>query len=493
MRGHSILFAYERAQPRGAGERIECRLRCRPGEKLGECARSAARMDDAARPSVRIVLNYRLVMPLTLQILQRNEEFSALEPHYRALLERCGSTSFALMWEWLDAWRAHFLPRHGAPFVLTVWEGEQLAACLPLYELRAAPHTIGFFSVSITPGASPYPEYTELLVDRAHRAQCVSLIGAALRAQRGWRSVLLGVTSPDSGLSHLVQHTLAWPQAITERRALLEYRADLTGGFESFLQRLPTRTRQQARRTLRGVDEDTQFHLVTTRGEAQQLFTQLITLHQHHWRAKGKPGAFASEEMCSFHRDLIERLLPKGEAILARLDGPNRPLALLYGFVCGGTFYFYQSGVSHDGHGRVKSPGVAAHLALMRALSQQGIHTYDFLAGESEYKRRLATSTSVLLELHATRVRLANARTLFSHAARTVRRFTQRARQSQLATTPECGSAQRSEAEASLQSGEHLVEHPLNNGRHPLPDTNAHRAERISRLAQLELQRGGEQ
>jgi CelD/BcsL family acetyltransferase involved in cellulose biosynthesis len=114
-------------------------------------------------------------------------------------------------------------------------------------------------------------------------------------------------------------------------------------------------------------------------------------LHQERWNLDGKPGVFAAPRFIEFHRNLIGEWLPRGRAVLARLSLGGKAVVVLYGFITGRKFDFYQSGARREITGPLRSPGILAHLLLMRTLSDRGVTEYDFLRGSSSYKLRLAT------------------------------------------------------------------------------------------------------
>src|SRR5262249_10333366 len=95
--------------------------------------------------------------------------------------------------------------------------------------------------------------------------------------------------------------------------------------------------------------------------------------------------------------------VPQGNAILARLSVHDQAVAVLYGFVSGSKFDFYQSGVKTSGIESLRSPGNLAHLLLLRELGRRGIQHYDSLRGSASYKDRLATVERRLVSLHAWR------------------------------------------------------------------------------------------
>jgi CelD/BcsL family acetyltransferase involved in cellulose biosynthesis len=175
--------------------------------------------------------------------------------------------------------------------------------------------------------------------------------------------------------------------------------ADLTGGFEAYLGRLSATARQRARRLLRdGALAGARFEIVTD-DQREPAFDELMRLHQTRWRRLARPGVFAANRFVEFHRGLVATWLSSGRAVLARLALGSNSVAVVYGFVCGSRFEFYQSGVETEEAGPLRSPGNLCHLLLMKSLADRGIGAYDFLSGTAPYKKRLATSENPLLTI----------------------------------------------------------------------------------------------
>jgi len=157
-----------------------------------------------------------------------------------------------------------------------------------------------------------------------------------------------------------------------------------------------------------GENVEAQCEIVDSAGAAE-AFDDLARLHHMRWTSEGKPGVFASPRFTGFHRQLIGRWLPTGRAILARLSLSGMPVAVLYGFVAGQKFHFYQSGVVRDSGGPLRSPGNLAHILLMRTLAERGLGEYDFLRGSSSYKQRLSTRENHLVGIEMWRATLRSA------------------------------------------------------------------------------------
>src|SRR5262249_4951184 len=133
---------------------------------------------------------------------------------------------------------------------------------------------------------------------------------------------------------------------------------------------------------------------------------ELKELHQRKWQARGQPGAFASAIIEGFHRDLVADRLPAGEIQLLRVtDGAAATVGCLYNFVLAGRVYYYQSGFAYPDRPAIK-PGLVCHALAVGWNIERGARVYDLLAGDSQYKRSIATDCSEMLWLSLQRDRL---------------------------------------------------------------------------------------
>ncbi len=171
--------------------------------------------------------------------------------------------------------------------------------------------------------------------------------------------------------------------------------ADLSPGF---MRRRSANTRQMIRQSLRYYEAFGPLTMTRaqTTAEADHFLSELIRLHQAYWTGRGKPGAFADPFQERFHRALIQTGLPRREIDLIRVSTPGKPVGILYNFRHHGRVLSYQSGFHHDDPDRRQRPGIAAHVTAIEAGSAAGDHTYDFLAGDADYKRSLSDSYRVM-------------------------------------------------------------------------------------------------
>lgn len=353
-----------------------------------------------------------------VRIVRDVSEWEGLEREWTELFEASPTASPPLQFDWLRQWWQVYGPTYGDQGrglrVLTVWRGERLIGALPLYEGRNGGRIFGarrlaFLSTGEAEFEETCAEYLDLLHLPGEQRCCLDAIRAALLAsdELRWEELELCDVSEHTPLLRWQHDFRDVCRTTVTARGVCPI-ANLSGGFEAYLGQLSPNTRQQSRRLLRQAERHgAVLELAADAADASKFFQELIRLHQERWTAAGKPGCFAARPFTEFHRQLVGLWVPNGKAVLARLSVGRESLAVIYGFVAGAKFDFYQSGARLDG-GLLQSPGNVAHLMLMRELAERGVTRYDFLRGSQSYKQRLATEECALVRLHIGRPSLLN-------------------------------------------------------------------------------------
>jgi len=336
---------------------------------------------------------------ITTRVIRDEVEWDAIRDDWEVLHASGPNSSTPLGFDWLRGWWRVYGGFYGTGGlrIVTVWRGSRLVGALPLYLGHSAGGSLGGRDLRfISTGEAEYeetcPDYLNLLCLPGEESACVSSMWHEV-GRMAWDQLEFLDLPQDSPL--LYGRTSPYTLRQFSRGSCSV--ADLEAGFEAYLGRLSSNVRQQSRRLLReGERAGARFELVGTE-QAAAAFNDLVQLHQERWTSDGKPGVFAAPRFIEFHRKLVAEWLPSGRAVLARLSLADDPIALIYGFVTGKKFDFYQSGVRRDASGHLRSPGNLAHLLLMRALAERGVTAYDFLRGTSSYKQRLATRENQLV------------------------------------------------------------------------------------------------
>ena len=120
------------------------------------------------------------------------------------------------------------------------------------------------------------------------------------------------------------------------------------------------------------------------------MLEELAVLHQQAWSDRGFPGSFSSKVFFEFHRRLVRRCFSKGMIQLLRVRAGQTTIGSLYNFMYRGKLSFYQSGFDYRRDKRL-SPGIVVHVLAIEHACNIGLEEYDFLAGDTDYKKKLAS------------------------------------------------------------------------------------------------------
>ncbi len=350
---------------------------------------------------------------LRVVIVDNPSELDGLENQWDALFLTSPSATPPLRWKWVTQWWHAYGDQYGdggaGLRIITIYKADRLIGILPLYE---GYQSIAGFKIRrltfITAGAAEFEEtsvdYLDLLYAPGEEASCLTAIAGVLRNPRllRWDQLHLPSISHQSPLPSLFGK---WRHARSVERGHCHL-FDMNGGFESYLLRLSGENRRQARKALREVEkEGLQFEIAKDPAQADMFFDQMVQLHRSRWTSKGKAGSF-SPRHAAFHRAVLLAGVASGDVIIARLCKGQSPLAVIYAHRVGAKLHCMQQGVNTENVGRVRSPGNAAWLLLMRYMADHGITLFDHLKGTTTFKERYGTGTHVLVEVQAVRMNL---------------------------------------------------------------------------------------
>ena len=303
-----------------------------------------------------------------------------------------------------ERWRALEPDADASFFQSWTWLGCEVAARFPnpvLIEANRAGETIGLALCNRVPdwrgdalwlGESGSQAWDSLFVEHngplvAHRAGADVVRGLLEtgRGRRGRRLVLSGVRGAVAAAARSIPGTLdLQPDRPSPSVDFNRLRA--AGGDHAAS--LSPNTRQQIRRSLRRYQAHGSVRMRRAGDvpEALAFLDDLAVLHQDTWRRRNRPGAFALPEFHRFHRALLARAIPRGEAELLRFSAGSETIGYLYNFLWRGCVLAYQSGFAYPDADPHRKPGLTCHYLAIEAHMGEGMNGYDFLAGAARYK-----------------------------------------------------------------------------------------------------------
>ncbi len=315
-------------------------------------------------------------------------------------LEADASASFFQSWTWMGAW-LRSLPEPRCILVLRVRDGSQTVALGLFGQRRVLRHRFlraKSLLLSETGDASLDTltvEHNDLLIRVGHESRAWTSAMSLLAGRRDlWEELRIpGVSraqSADIIMRLADDHGLQAAREIGNRFFWVDLDGIRQAG-KDYLGSLSSNSRQQIRKAIKLYGEHGPLTVTPANclDQALAFFDELRTLHQAHWRDKGHPGAFATPFANAFHHELIHHGFAQGRIQLLRITAGDRLIGLLYNFVFRDVVSNYQAGFVYDDNPKLK-PGLVCHALSIEMNLQAGMQVYDFLMGESQYKRSLS-------------------------------------------------------------------------------------------------------
>jgi CelD/BcsL family acetyltransferase involved in cellulose biosynthesis len=344
-------------------------------------------------------MNLRALMK-DISVFQTSvEQTPDLQQMWIELQDRAEGSLF-LSWAWIGSWLACVQTTLNVQVVRAERNG--LVVGLALFvvaPLRRLGVRIGKVAHIHSTGRPQFDdltiEHNGLLLDRRHAgAAQAAMLHFLCDKQREWRAVRFpGLTSRQNILAGaLPQSVVMEVQVRDSARVLLQPVRDRDGDY---LGLLSSGRRAHIRRSIRACAALGPLVLTEANDaeSATAYFERLLQLHRARRAKLGRPSGFDTTFAREFHRRLIERGLPRGKVQLVRVQAGVHDVGYLYSLVYRGLVCFYQSGYDYSLVDHRFSPGLVTVAMAIEHNARLGHHCFDFLAGDAQYKKTLATQS----------------------------------------------------------------------------------------------------
>jgi len=328
-------------------------------------------------------------------------ELQALEHSWNALVHAVPFRS----WDWLATWWKHFgsespndsgrrMPSNSRRLnVLAVYDDDandggsvrRLIGVAPWYLdenplMGSAIRWLGDGEVCT--------DHLSLICNAEDSGRVASAIADSLTVSHDdWERIdLNSVYADDPAIGHLLTVLEERECIVTRTTADSCWAVELPSTWDDYLAGISKSHRKQLRQLERRVLESdrVRWHCVQSAAELDAAWTVLVDLHQRRRKSLGEPGCFASRTFFNFHREVVDRLLARGELRMSWLALDGRPAAAEYHLADSRATYAYQGGVDPD---RLdEESGRLSTILCMRRAIDEGHKQLDFLRGDEPYK-----------------------------------------------------------------------------------------------------------
>lgn len=322
-------------------------------------------------------------LPLPRYTVETTSDWAAMEAQWDG-----GLTPFQHP-AWLSSWYGAHDERPGlVPLFVTARDAEsgEVALRLPLVLYRRGRlRVIEFADLEITdfnaPALGPAAPRDPAAARSLWRSIKARLPPADLVRLRKMPGALRGLTNPLT----LLPRTLP----CAENGNLV-----LTGDdWDAWRHGRPKTVRKELERCWRvfSREPNTSFEIVTDPARAQTVLRAMEQQQQARMRQKGIGYVLDDPANARFYRDLVERSVGSGYAVLSALFAGEQIVAALLGIM--GTQVYVMIRISNAGGSWAAcSPGRLIIERTMCALHAEGCRAFEFSIGNYDYKRRLGVS-----------------------------------------------------------------------------------------------------
>jgi CelD/BcsL family acetyltransferase involved in cellulose biosynthesis len=343
-------------------------------------------------------------------IVTDGTQLDGLEGVWRELWARTRPVPPMLEWSWARTWWAMHAAEGQLWVILVQDQAGRPLGLAPLYlrneglkDPRRCLRTIQFLGTGERECDEVVGEYTSWLAAPEDMPRVTAAVAAELAARpNSWDRLRLERASARSAIVDHLGTALGGQALHVERGVVATFRSPVQP-LDAYLAALPSANfRHRCRRALKeGRALGTEFVRAGSRAQADQMFSALKDLHQRRWEDRGKPGVFSSDVFTGFQHQLLDRYFPAGDgagpehAWMVGLRQGSQWLAIRYLLRAGDTLYDYISGVDITTSAAL-APGLLLHLHTIDACASAGIAVYDLMAGDYDYKRKLAVQEDTL-------------------------------------------------------------------------------------------------
>lgn len=342
--------------------------------------------------------------PLTMRLVTSLEDFKGLACEWEQLLHTVPGHGLFLTWEWLYYWTKHYLGANRLRVLLAFDAQERLVGIAPFYLRRAKAHgVIPFRELRFLGSEMVGSSYLDVIVNEQHKPAMLRSVYRYLFSQaRGeWDILTLSDVPAESSTLDL------WGELFAEAGKVGEVIATtccpvirLPKDIETYRASLGRNRRYTLQRKTKCLERAGRMHYshATSPAEVDAAFESLVALHQQRWSGARSGGVFAKDAPRRFHREVVQVLSEQGRVRIDQLGLDGRPIAAIYGFVYGGTYYFYLPGFDPTAVSKA-SPGLLLlHHRIEQAI-RDGLTTVDLLQGAQPYKLEWSTGRQRLVTM----------------------------------------------------------------------------------------------
>jgi CelD/BcsL family acetyltransferase involved in cellulose biosynthesis len=280
---------------------------------------------------------------------------------------------------WYRAWWAAF-GRPGGVAIGTAWQGNRLAAVLPLQRRRGS---------GLVAMANPHtPLYRPVGREPAATAALVRHVLAGNEAS----VELMAVPETDPVVGSIRQSARALNRYEVVERESVSPIVETVGTFEAWRKLTKPNWHSNIPRLARKLqrEHDAEFLIVQVPTDLTGELDMGLRVEASGWKGEQKTAIQSSPDTERFYRTVAQSFHDRGQLRLSRIVLADGCAAFDFCLLHGRRLYLLKTGF--DERFRKLSPGLVLRLATIERCFELGLEAHELLGNDAEWKRKFATT-----------------------------------------------------------------------------------------------------
>lgn len=232
-------------------------------------------------------------------------------------------------------------------------------------------------------------EFNDIICIERFKGECIKLFISEMLKQSSIAKFSISMCSAPE----------AWTQAAQNKNYTIQmdktpgYRTSLEniGCVEDVLRGMSRNSRNKVNRAIR--DAESIFGMLSIKkyekAEAEKFLNRLGIFHKKQWMDTPLGSGFTNKYFVEHHKTLCCDFFDSVDML--EVKAGDTSLGLSYNLIHNNRVYFYCSGINDNTKRDKLKPGYIMHTLLMSYYGNLGFGSYDFMAGDSQYKRSLSS------------------------------------------------------------------------------------------------------
>ena len=361
------------------------------------------KMTDNIKPVAVDTKNARKQLTVTI-----NENINVLDEIYDEWsdLARRSNQPICMSPDWIKSWWKHLgTHKHRQPFIITVYDEDNLVAVLPFYRgtTSLAGRVIDQRLQILGSGGNPneqlgftddygISDFLDFVVDPEYHEQIANLFIKLSKSAglKNHRIIFHQVNDESFIKKHLYPKLLKTEfQIQAEHTDTCPY-VDLTevDSLKGYIKQCKSNARRRFRQSLRAQNSDSEYIVedLTTPDDIPEMVSTLITLHQQRWNEIGYPGAFYDERFKGFFSEIVYNAYLNNRLWFKQARDSSGVCASRMLLCYNGRYFDYMTGFSNNSPSAKYRPGIGLLLNAIEDSIENSAKRVELLRGDEGYK-----------------------------------------------------------------------------------------------------------